>query len=267
MITMIEKLEECPGCGEVKRWLYDAQMCAACDHGNPLRTRAMITRERLRELQRLHDGAAPGDPLVGAVPALIETIEALAEVLEGTLKYEQASARLAGFADCTCINHSREMEIAYETGGCPHQRARALLAQLDPQPATTAPSTREPAEPGSEPTNPPEVSGPGSSSGGGKYRKKPVEIEAIRATGTPESNRQIIDWTRGSNTPAYMDRRVTRLDDGNTLVDDEPALSINTLEGALWVAPGDWIIKGVKGEFYPCKPDIFEQTYEPVEDR
>ena len=39
-------------------------------------------------------------------------------------------------------------------------------------------------------------------------------------------------------------------------------LSISTLEGAHWVSPGDWIIKGVKGEFYPCKPDIFAATYE-----
>ncbi len=38
---------------------------------------------------------------------------------------------------------------------------------------------------------------------------------------------------------------------------------ITTLEGALHASPGDWIIKGVKGEFYPCKPDIFEMTYEP----
>ena len=39
---------------------------------------------------------------------------------------------------------------------------------------------------------------------------------------------------------------------------------IRTLEGTLFASPSDWIIKGVKGEFYPCKPDIFEQTYEPV---
>ena len=43
-------------------------------------------------------------------------------------------------------------------------------------------------------------------------------------------------------------------------------LSISTLEGAHWVSPGDWIIKGVKGEFYPCKPDIFEATHAPADD-
>jgi hypothetical protein len=97
-----------------------------------------------------------------------------------------------------------------------------------------------------------------------KFRKKPVVVEAIQATGTPESNREIIDWTRGSATPASMDRRVTRFDDGSALVDTYPQLTINTLEGAMWVEPGDWIIRGVKGEHYPCKPDIFEATYEPA---
>lgn len=89
-----------------------------------------------------------------------------------------------------------------------------------------------------------------------KYKKKPVIIESIQATGTPESNREIIDWCRGSNTPATMDHHP---DIGN-------CLSIATLEGAHWVTPGDYIIKGVKGEFYPCKPDIFEMTYEFVEE-
>lgn len=97
-----------------------------------------------------------------------------------------------------------------------------------------------------------------------KFRKKPVVIEAIQATGTPESNREIINWTRGSATPAYMDKRVVKMEDSSALADTYPSLSINTLEGAHWVSPGDWIIKGVKGEFYPCKPDIFEATYEAV---
>jgi len=87
------------------------------------------------------------------------------------------------------------------------------------------------------------------------YRKKPVVIEAIQATGSPESNREIIDWTRGSSTPASMDDHPERGD----------CLTINTLEGAHWVSPGDYIIRGVKGEHYPCKPDIFEATYEAVD--
>lgn len=85
------------------------------------------------------------------------------------------------------------------------------------------------------------------------FTKKPVTIEARQASGTPENNRDIIDWTRGSATPAYMDTHPVR----------GSCLSINTLEGAHWVSPGDWIIRGVKGEHYPCKPDIFEATYDP----
>ena len=89
-----------------------------------------------------------------------------------------------------------------------------------------------------------------------KFRKKPVEIEARIWPGMsyPHITRDIIDWTRGSKTPASIDINA----------DDERQLSINTLEGAHWVSPGDWIIKGVKGEFYPCKPDIFALTYEPA---
>ncbi len=98
-----------------------------------------------------------------------------------------------------------------------------------------------------------------------KFRKKPVVIEAIQALGTPESNREIIDWTRGSATPASMDKRVTKLDDGSTLVDTYPQLSIATLEGSMWVEPGDWVIRGVAGEHYACKPIIFDMTYEPAE--
>ena len=90
-----------------------------------------------------------------------------------------------------------------------------------------------------------------------KYRKKPIEIEAIQATGTPESNREIIDWTKDSQTPASMENHIFKLINGSP-IDGLSQLSIFTLEGTQWVTPGDWIIKGnVAGEFYPCKPDIF----------
>ena len=46
---------------------------------------------------------------------------------------------------------------------------------------------------------------------------------------------------------------------------DNGGVNIHTLEGVMRADPGDWIIKGIKGEFYPCKPDIFAATYEPVE--
>ena len=86
------------------------------------------------------------------------------------------------------------------------------------------------------------------------YEKRQVQVEAMRADGSPESNRAIIDWTRGSATPATMDTHPKRGE----------CLSIATLEGAHWVDRGDFVIRGVAGEHYPCKPEIFEQTYIPA---
>lgn len=80
-----------------------------------------------------------------------------------------------------------------------------------------------------------------------KYRKKPVVIEAIEYSGARDID--VIDFT---NNTARYDRF-------------ENCLIIPTLEGDHRASPGDYIIKGVKGEFYPCKPDIFEATYERVE--
>ena len=79
-----------------------------------------------------------------------------------------------------------------------------------------------------------------------KYRKKPVVIEAVQWTG--ENIKEVLD---------FMNWR-------NAAHDDEIGLMIHTLEGNHYASPGDWIIKGVQGEFYPCKPDIFEKTYEKV---
>jgi hypothetical protein len=78
------------------------------------------------------------------------------------------------------------------------------------------------------------------------FRKKPVVIEAIQWAG---DNREEIDKFMGESR-----RKVP----GNVL-------QIYTLEGIMDAAVGDYIIKGIKGEFYPCKPDIFELTYECAE--
>ena len=86
------------------------------------------------------------------------------------------------------------------------------------------------------------------------------EPGAMVYIGTVENNREVIDWTRGSKTPAYRDTFVDK--EGNSY----SRLSINTLEGAHWVNIGDWIIKGVLGEFYSCDPTVFDQTYELVEE-
>ena len=86
------------------------------------------------------------------------------------------------------------------------------------------------------------------------YEKRRVQVEAVATDGSPESNRAIIDWTRGSKTPASMDDHPTR----------GQCLTISTLEGAHWVDKGDYVIRGVAGEFYPCKPDIFAELYDQV---
>lgn len=78
-----------------------------------------------------------------------------------------------------------------------------------------------------------------------KFRKKPVVIEAVQYDGKNYS--KVYDFCR-------------------LIISDRGVVLIPTLEGRMTVSVGDWVIKGVKGEFYPCKPDIFEATYseEPV---
>ena len=85
-----------------------------------------------------------------------------------------------------------------------------------------------------------------------KYRKKPVVIEARQLEFGNQD--EIMRWchsTRSHSTPPM--RAVT-------------GIIISTLEGDMIALYGDWIIRGVKGEFYPCKPDIFEATYEKVDE-
>jgi hypothetical protein len=91
-----------------------------------------------------------------------------------------------------------------------------------------------------------------------KYRKKPVVIEAIRNTG---EWRPVVAWLEsfGLGGMAFQPGEVppiTRVAGGG--------LNIGTLEGTMRADVGDWIIRGVKGELYPCKPDIFAATYEEV---
>lgn len=85
-----------------------------------------------------------------------------------------------------------------------------------------------------------------------KYRKKPVVIEAVQFLDTVESIVAVSDFAGDTISIDYSQ--------------DPPMLKIKTLEGIMTARPGDFIIKGVKGEFYACKPDIFEQTYEPVKE-
>lgn len=119
-----------------------------------------------------------------------------------------------------------------------------------------------------------------------KFRKKPVVIEAVRwfkngdhpedacetftgSDGNPfTSEGKTVRYYRHPAIPGTdycrgVDRSGAPIGCGRMFHDHG---WIDTLEGGHTVCPGDWIIKGVKGEFYPCKPDIFEMTYEPVEE-
>ncbi len=81
-----------------------------------------------------------------------------------------------------------------------------------------------------------------------KFRKKPIVIEANKYT--KQNADVILNWAASHGVQVRY-----KLD----------MLVIPTLEGDHFASDGDWIIKGIKGEFYPCKPDIFEATYELVE--
>ena len=94
-----------------------------------------------------------------------------------------------------------------------------------------------------------------------KFRKKPIVIEAFQMT-------QERRWDN-SEWPYWL-HRAWNMDDGqgmwcSTDPADNEELYLGTLEGVHIVVWGDWIIQGVKGELYPCKPDIFELTYEVAE--
>jgi len=86
-----------------------------------------------------------------------------------------------------------------------------------------------------------------------KYRKKPVVIDAYKYEG---DGLDALSWSAevspDPKTPLIVKPGI--------------GLFIETLEGEMHVSEGDFIIKGIQGEFYPCKPDIFEQTYEKVEE-
>lgn len=88
----------------------------------------------------------------------------------------------------------------------------------------------------------------------GMYRKRPVVIEARQLGNGPINDIDLASWCGGNlglNPQAQGGAH--------------PYIDIVTLEGTMRADLGDWIIKGVNGEFYPCKPDIFDKTYEPVE--
>ena len=84
-----------------------------------------------------------------------------------------------------------------------------------------------------------------------RFRKKPVEIEAVKFDGW--------NW---AECYQFMSDEVLLFPQ---ILEEREKIEIKTLEGTMTASRGDWIIKGVNGEFYPCKPDIFAKTYELVD--
>jgi len=96
-----------------------------------------------------------------------------------------------------------------------------------------------------------------------RYRKKPVVIEAEQ-------------WWQMGDSPVVHKWEADQSQQPNAIIAESKSICrhcgsampshgrVKTLEGWHIVCPGDWIIRGIKGEYYPCKPDIFKQTYEPA---
>lgn len=87
-----------------------------------------------------------------------------------------------------------------------------------------------------------------------RYRKRPVVVEALPVPAGP------LDGTE--RRAAELGALIGFLGTGTWEINDGLGITIHTLEDDMVANPGDFVIRGVKGEFYPCKPDIFEQSYE-----
>ena len=101
------------------------------------------------------------------------------------------------------------------------------------------------------------------------YKKRPVVIEAMQLDGEIRDWHAVYLWiesnTLGSFEPlSVIEGRKPYPASGVSVDPRDGRLIISTLEGLHWADPGDWIIRGVRGEFYPIKDAIFRETYEPV---
>lgn len=94
-----------------------------------------------------------------------------------------------------------------------------------------------------------------------QFRKKPVVIDAVQFHGP--NLHEVVSFVEGKAPTIHTSYAGEAWHTYEGMV-KENGFKIETLEGVMTAQPGDWIIKGVKGEFYPCKPDIFAATYEAV---
>ena len=95
------------------------------------------------------------------------------------------------------------------------------------------------------------------------FRKKPVEIQAMQVERVDVG--PVVDWITASGGRCQAGEHVEQIHGQNRYpFDGSLSVFIHTLEGTMRADPGDWVIRGVQGEFYPCKPDIFAATYDEV---
>ena len=109
-----------------------------------------------------------------------------------------------------------------------------------------------------------------------KYRKKPIEVEAIFNDGTSKRDDEIREWSDGKVRGHWSGKHFATDNGGHRVVVKQGAkgfnylkgileYSVETLHGTVTAEYGDWIVKGPSGDFWPVKPDIFEETYEKVQ--
>lgn len=102
------------------------------------------------------------------------------------------------------------------------------------------------------------------------YRKKPVVIQAMRMAGETADLHGVYKWVEGNTLGSFepldvIEGRKPCPESGVSIDPRDVRMIIATLEGLHWVNLGDWVIRGVAGEFYPCKAPIFSETYEQEE--
>lgn len=88
-----------------------------------------------------------------------------------------------------------------------------------------------------------------------KFTKKPAIVDAIQFNG--KNGKEVLEWASETS--------IENPNDDTAITSFDTDMVIETLEGCMSVREGDWVIRGVKGELYPCKPDIFEKTYEKTD--
>ena len=106
-----------------------------------------------------------------------------------------------------------------------------------------------------------------------KFKKRPVTIEAMRLSGSNAETHAVYQWVEKNTLGSFDCLPIIEGEEGASWPESGVSIDprdgrfvIATLEGGHWANPGDWIVRGVQGEFYPVKPDIFDATYQRADE-